>query len=56
MNELLESYVNGNIDHVRQRLVNEPYSFSEFFDTYIELYSPSIDDIKLFVRRLVTAQ
>jgi hypothetical protein len=56
MNELLESYVNGNISHVQQRLINEPYSFSEFFNAYIELYNPSIEDIKLFVRRLVTYQ
>ena len=55
MNELLESYVNGNISHVRERLVNEPYGFTEFFDAYIEMYNPSINDIKLFVRRLVTA-
>ena len=56
MNELLESYINGNISHVINRLQNEPYGFTEFFDAYIELYNPSIDDIKLFVRRLVTAQ
>ena len=56
MNELLESYINGNISHVRERLINEPYGFTEFFDAYVDNYDPSIEDIKLFVRRLVTAQ
>lgn len=52
MDELLELYINGNIGEVCQRLVNEPYSFSELFEVYIDLYNPSTDEIKLFVRRL----
>lgn len=52
MDELLENYINGNISHVKQRLTNEPYSFSEFFDHFIDQHQPSTDDIKLFVRRL----
>ena len=58
MRELLESYLSGNISYVKEELARsdcgyvQTYNFTELFSYYIDNYSPSTDDLKLFVSRL----
>jgi len=52
MNELLESYVNGNISYVKQQLIDNDYLFSELYDLYIAQYDPNQYQLDLFVSRL----
>ncbi len=52
MNELLESYLNGNINEVKRDLRDSKHIFSEFFAFYIDEQSPTTRELKLFVTRL----
>ena len=52
MDDLLESYVNGNISYVKGRLIDVPFSFSDLFTAYVDYYSPTLQELKLFVLRL----
>ena len=52
INELIETYNNGNISTVRTSIKNKEYGLSELLDYYIDNYNPSVYGIQLFVRRL----
>lgn len=52
MDDLLESYVNGNISYVKEQLINEPYSLSDLYNAYIDACDPTPTELMLFVLRL----
>ena len=55
MQELLESYLNGNISYVRNYLKESAtFSLGEFFDFFVNDsgYCPSTDEMVMFVKRL----
>ncbi len=53
MNEMIESYVNGNISYVRECLHNSAsISLSEFLEIYIQEMNPSTDEIVRFINRM----
>ena len=52
IDEALESYINGNITHVRNWLQNATISLGELLEFYIYDYKPSTREIVLFVKRL----
>ena len=52
MDALLESYVNGNIDYVKDQIKEFELSLGELLELYIHNYDPHTNDIILFVKRL----
>jgi len=52
MHELLESYVNGNINHVKEQLKTARFTFAEFYTAYKETYLPDGESKRLFLDRL----
>lgn len=50
--EALESYINGNISHVRAWFVNATISLGEFLEIYANTYNPSVEEIVRFVKRM----
>lgn len=54
MQELIESYLNGNISFVRNRLQNSSYTLGELLEYFVyhSGYCPSTDEIVMFVKRL----
>ena len=50
--EAIESYVNGNISHVKSWLDNAAISLGEFLEIYIQTMEPDSDEIVRFVKRL----
>jgi len=52
MNELLESYLNGNLTYARQQLKNADFTLAAFFAYYLDQCDPDKDDMKLFIYRL----
>ena len=52
LNELLDSYINGNIGLVRTELNTNQYNFADFFLLYLTEYKPDTEQQELFIRRL----
>lgn len=50
--EALESYINGNISHVRAWLMNATISMGELLEIYVDHYDPSMDEVVRFVKRM----
>lgn len=50
--DALESYINGNISHVRGWLVNATISLGEFLEIYVNTHNPSVEEIVRFVKRM----
>lgn len=45
ISEAIESYINGNIGHVRLWLIDSQYTSGDFIREYIEIYSPTNTEI-----------
>jgi hypothetical protein len=52
LEELVHSYVNGNITHVKDQMRIYSISLGDLLETYIDVEIPSQDNIVLFVKRL----
>ena len=55
MQDLINSYLNGNISYVREQLRNScSFSMGELLDYFVNHtgYYPTTDEIVLFVKRL----
>lgn len=52
MEDLLESYINGNHSWVKEQLAEREILLSELLEDYINQVDPDHDDILLFVKRL----
>ena len=50
--ELLESYLNGNIGYVREQMTKEGIHLGNMVDFYILMYNPDRYEVVLMVRRL----
>jgi len=48
----LESYINGNISHVKSWLMNAPITLGEFLEFYVNTHNPSVEEIVRFVKRM----
>jgi hypothetical protein len=54
MQEIIESYLNGNISFVRYYLQNSDHSMGELLEYFVNDsgYSPTMQEIVMFVKRL----
>ena len=50
--ELLESYLNGNISYVREQMKREGIYLCDMIELYVEMYDPDGNEIVLMIRRL----
>lgn len=56
LDELIESYINGNKSYVRQQLAENDILLSELLEHYIIIAQPDVEGVVRFVRSLEAQQ